>query len=576
MTNNDSKIKYFLYARKSSESEDRQIQSIDDQVERLKKFAQQQGLKISHVYTEAKTAKKPNNRPVFTEMLRRIEKGEADGILCWQINRLSRNPKDSGDLQWMLQQNIIRSIQTMDKEYLPGDNALLFSVETGVANQFILDLSKNVRRGVQKKLDDGWRPGMAPSGYLNDLATHTLIIDPERFNLIRRAWDLMLTGNYTVPQILDKLNNEWGFRTLRKRRIGDKPLAMSGLYKIFTNLFYAGIIVHKGQHYPGKHQQMITLEEYDKVQIILGRAGKPRPKTHKFAYTGMIRCGECGCLHTAETKKKLILSTGKVKEYTYYHCTRRKVAMKCSQRKVLSENKLEEQIEDILDSFTILPEFNRWALDVLSKSNDTEIEDRTKIYEMQHKSLTSTQEELDELTRMRYRRLIDDEPFLKEKEILLKKIAQFKEGLRETENRAEKWLELTERTFNFATYAQIKFNKGTPEEKKEILSALCSNPIIKDQNLAIEAEEWFQCIKDGYAPLLQEYLRLELDKQPLNKAKSEALNSLIARWHGMRESNPRPRFWRPLLYHLTNPALPISTLHEKKFLFKEQITPSFS
>src|SRR3990167_3864474 len=97
-----TKIKYFLYARKSSESEDRQVQSIDDQINRLKKFASDFNLDIKKIYTEAKSAKKPSNRPVFTEILERIENGEANGILCWQINRLSRNPIDSGKLSWLL------------------------------------------------------------------------------------------------------------------------------------------------------------------------------------------------------------------------------------------------------------------------------------------------------------------------------------------------------------------------------------------------------------------------------------------------------------------------------------------
>ena len=86
----NKKIQYFLYARKSSESEDRQVQSIDDQINRLKLLAQSLSLDIKQIYTESKSAKKPNNRPLFDEMMKRIEKGEAGGILCWQINRLSR------------------------------------------------------------------------------------------------------------------------------------------------------------------------------------------------------------------------------------------------------------------------------------------------------------------------------------------------------------------------------------------------------------------------------------------------------------------------------------------------------
>jgi len=119
MRQENPKIKYFLYTRKSSESEDRQVQSIDDQVNRLKELARDLNLEIKKIYTEAKSAKKPNNRPLFDEMIQRIENGEADGILCWQINRLSRNPIDSGKLSWLLQQGILKSIQTIDRQYLP-------------------------------------------------------------------------------------------------------------------------------------------------------------------------------------------------------------------------------------------------------------------------------------------------------------------------------------------------------------------------------------------------------------------------------------------------------------------------
>src|SRR6185437_1042140 len=138
----EQKLRYFLYARKSSEGEDRQVQSIPDQTDRLTKLSKENNFLIAEVLSEAKSAKSPNNRPVFEDMLVRIEAGEADGILCWEINRLSRNPVDSGRIQWMLQQGILKSIRTMNREYRPDDNALLLSVESGSANQFILDLKK--------------------------------------------------------------------------------------------------------------------------------------------------------------------------------------------------------------------------------------------------------------------------------------------------------------------------------------------------------------------------------------------------------------------------------------------------
>jgi hypothetical protein len=121
-------LKYFMYCRRSSEDDSKQVQSIDEQTERLTILTNDLGLNLVEVLTESRSAKKPGNRPVFDEMLERIENGEADAILCWQINRLSRNPVDSGKIQWLLQKGILKSIQTIDREYLPSDNALILSI----------------------------------------------------------------------------------------------------------------------------------------------------------------------------------------------------------------------------------------------------------------------------------------------------------------------------------------------------------------------------------------------------------------------------------------------------------------
>ena len=543
MNNNENKTKYFLYARKSSESEDRQIQSIDDQVDRLKKLASDLNLNIKKTYTEAKSAKKPGNRTIFDEMIQRIENGEADGILCWHLNRLTRNPIDSGKLSWLLQKGVIKSIQTIERQYLSNDNVLLFNVETGQANQYILDLSRDTKRGLLKKLNSGWHNGIAPLGYLNDKENKIIVDDPKRFNLIRKMWDLMLTGNYTPPKILDIANNEWGFKTRKFKRMGGNSLSRSGIYKIFTSLFYAGIIKNDGNQYEGKHTQMITLEEYDRAQMLLGRKGKPRPKKHAFAFTGSIRCDVCGCLYTAETKRKILKTTGETKEYTYYHCTRKSTKIKCDQRKNIPAEDLDVMIEKEIEKYTILPEFLHWALEGLNEKNDTEIEDRTKIYEMQHKTLSKTQKELDELTKMRYRQLINDKTFLQEKNTLQNKISQFKEKLRDTEARADEWLELTEKTFNFATYARKAFitakGKAGLEPKKEILMTIGETPIIRDNKLILEPNEWFVPIRDKYPALEAEYLRLEPNIMPLNKTKTEVLASVRSQWLRRWDSNPR-------------------------------------
>lgn len=538
------KVAFFLYARKSSESEDRQVQSIEDQVNRLKELANALGISIKEVLTEAKSAKKPHCRPVFTEMLERIEKGEASGVLCWQINRLSRNPIDSGRLSWMLQQGALKCIQTIDRQYLPDDNVLLFSVESGMANQFIIDLRKNSMRGMECKAERGWRPSSAPLGYLNDKVEHTVIEDPERFNLVRKMWDLMLTGNYTPRQIRKIANDEWGFRTPKRKRGGGGELADSVIYKIFGNIFYTGTMFEwSGKLYTnGNHKPMITLEEFDRVQVILGRKGKPRAKTHDFAYTGLMRCEECGSMYTASEKTKFVKKTGQTQTYVYYHCTRKKKGADCTQRSPMTLKNLEDQIDIELERHTILPQFQQWALEILNRENEKEIEDRTKTYEMQHASVVEAQKELDALTRMRYRELIDDETFIKERDVLKAKITKLKGNLRETESRAEKWIELTERTFTFATYARKSFITGGLEQKREIFAALGQNFSVKDQKVHITRNEWFVPIEKAYPELEAEYKRLELDKNLDTAKRNAALAQIILSWGGYRESNPDCEF----------------------------------
>src|SRR5438034_9589674 len=127
MKQNSAKAKYFLYARKSSESEDRQVASIDSQIENMKKDAEREHLEIVEVLSEAQSAKAPG-RPVFSQMIERIDRGGAQGIICWKLDRLARNPVDGGQISWMLQQGIIRHIRTHERDYYHTDNVLMMSV----------------------------------------------------------------------------------------------------------------------------------------------------------------------------------------------------------------------------------------------------------------------------------------------------------------------------------------------------------------------------------------------------------------------------------------------------------------
>jgi len=193
-----SPVKYFLYARKSSESEDRQVASIPSQIDELKKLAQKYNLKIIDVLIEEKSAKAPG-RPIFSQMVAEIHKGVADGIICWKLDRLARNPVDGGTISWLLQQSLIKHIQTYEKSYYPQDNVLMMSLEFGMANQYIIDLSVNAKRGHRNKIQNGWYPHRPPLGYLNNKYKQpdlpSIYKDPDSFPLLKKLWDTLLQKN---------------------------------------------------------------------------------------------------------------------------------------------------------------------------------------------------------------------------------------------------------------------------------------------------------------------------------------------------------------------------------------------
>jgi len=395
---NENNLKYFIYARKSSEAEDRQVASIDSQISVLTDIAKQEGMEIIDTLCESQSAKAPG-RPLFSKMLEMIYKGQAQGIICWKLDRLARNPVDGGQINWMLQQGVIRHIKTHDRSYYPTDNVLMMSVEFGMANQFIRDLSVNVKRGLKQKAEQGWFPCPAPVGYLNtpDRQKGFKIIkkDPKRFDLIRKMFDMVLSGNYSVPQTHTIAVTEWGFRMPN----GTK-MSRSTFYSVIGNPFYYGYYEYpkkSGIWHKGKHPAMITKDEYDQIQNMI-RPDNIKPMKHVFAFTGLIKCGECGATITAEHKTKRQIN-GNVHYYTYYHCTKR-INKNCSQR-VIQVQDLEKEIAEILGGLTIPPEFNEWAMSWLKDENHKEADDRNDILDTQQKSYNECVKKIDNLIDMR-------------------------------------------------------------------------------------------------------------------------------------------------------------------------------
>jgi len=188
-------MRYFIYCRKSSEAEDRQIASIESQLTTLERqFVGRSDIEIIGIYQEAFSAKAPG-RPKFSEMMARVERQEADGIVAWAPDRLARNSIDGGRLIYMLDIGKLRDLKFATYTFENNSQGkFMLQIMFGQSKYYSDALSENVKRGNRTKIEKGWRPNQAPLGYLNDPVTKTIIKDPLHFPLVRNMFDLMLTG----------------------------------------------------------------------------------------------------------------------------------------------------------------------------------------------------------------------------------------------------------------------------------------------------------------------------------------------------------------------------------------------
>ena len=358
MTNN----RYILYARKTTDVEDKQVLSIEAQLAELRKFAKDNQLTVIDTVIEKRSAKIPG-RPKFGEVLERIQAGEANAILAWHPDRLARNSVDGGQLIYLLDQRKLADLkfQTFWFENT-SQGKFMLNIAFGQSKYYIDNLSENTKRGLRQKVRRGEYPSNAPFGYYNDKRAKIIKVDKQQAPLVVAIFEMYAKNESRFADIADYLYSQ-GIKTK-----GGKVYKPDKVKKILTNPFYYGHFVYRGEIHEGKHIPLISKKLYDDVQIVVAlRCFRQQDHTKEPApYCGLLKCG-CGMMITAENKTKR-QKNGNVHHYVYYRCTRKSKTITCTEQPVRSEP-LDEQLSGLLAQFALPDGWGDW---LRQRIDDTE------------------------------------------------------------------------------------------------------------------------------------------------------------------------------------------------------------
>ena len=349
MMDTQENLRYCLYARKSSESDERQAMSIDSQIEEMLKIAKQENLNIVEIKQESKSAKAKGARACFNQMLKEIGENKYSAILTWAPDRLSRNAGDLGDIVDLMDAGKLQKIRTHGQTFIntPNEKFLLMILcsQAKLEND---NRGKNVKRGLRAKCQRGKRPGSPPLGYKlyrdpeNLSAESKIIIDLERAPFIKKMFDYLTINGLSGRQINDYLTDE-GFRTRNGKKV-----TLSMTYRIFKNTFYYGEFEYptgSDNWYEGTHEPLINKEQWDAAQKAIKSFEKSKWGSKSFYFSRLFKCGSCESGVCGETH---INRHGK--RYTYYKCTKYGGTKRCDE-KYIREEALIESIAKLIDQF---------------------------------------------------------------------------------------------------------------------------------------------------------------------------------------------------------------------------------
>ena len=485
-------IKYIAYCRKSTDEKNKQVLSIDQQIAELKEFAKNQNLEIIDYICESRTAK-TIGRPLFNQMLQRIENSEAQGIVSWHADRLARNSIDGGKIIYSLDTGKLVDLKfpSFWFENSPQGKFVL-NIAFSQSKYYVDNLSENVKRGMRHKIRLGIWPVQAPLGYLNDKQNKNIVVEPVKSKIVKKCFEMFVTGKHSFISI-----SKYLFNLKVTTKLG-KKINTSTIKKMLSNRFYLGVMSYKGELHKGIHKPLISKALFDSVQKQIVRFEKPREHGHNFPFVGLAKCGECEASITGEEHIRSY-KNGNSQTFTYYRCTKKLGA--CSQ-KYISQDKFEHQLkESLLDVAIPQGWWRQWLAWVeRDKLNETKLASQRVVQigeEMQE-----VDRKLNKLLDTYLDSVINEEDYKKKKNELFEQKLKFQEKISGIKSGGSSWLEPFEQFIKSSiNCGKIALGKNNLQDLANLARNAGSNFNLSDKRLSFVPNLGFDSVKSYHASL---------------------------------------------------------------------------
>ena len=528
-----TKLKIGNYNRKSSEAEDKQVLSIGSQKDEAKRISDFYKLpKFVEIFEESKSAKKEYLRPQFTNMIKRIESGEIDSIVCWKLDRLARNMTEGGRIIDLISAGVIKAIITHDKVYYPWDNVLLMAVEFGQGKQFVKDLSVNVKRGLQKKASMGIPSGVASLGFINDKTeekgNRKWLVDDLRLKKISILFEMFLTGTYSAGKLYKYAIKELKLTTVKRKRSGGNSIVLSRIYEILKDPIYAGFFFQGGERYELDKNlpRLITEDQHNRVKAILANKNIPKAQHNEATFAGFLQSDKgdfvgqdvkyqmiCDCknkfsylnkTHCPKCDREIAqLEHPNYLKFTYYYNVKRKKNFQGY--KSISETRVMDELLNFVDeNLTFSLDFAEWSKTFITELRDKEI--NNNVFKQQ-----KNEEDKGEFEskKTRLRQMLRDEQITNE---------EYQSDLKDLNNRysstnkkedEKDWYSKMNNIADLLVSAKEVLQKGTMQSKRNVLSKLSSNLVWNEEKLSIYNAKEINKLVEGIKGIKSKFPKFE-------------------------------------------------------------------